>query len=97
MTDTADPTASYYDELVEHIEARRAALADPEEQSFFNAYVAENRQYDRYDASLKTAYNFGFADVTPDLTLAPMTGTPGLIILRSFGKFFGLAHRPPLN
>ncbi len=31
-----------------------------EEQSFFNAYVAENRQYDSYDKSLKTAYNFGF-------------------------------------
>ena len=28
----------------------------------FNAYVAENRQYDGYDASLKTAYNFGFLD-----------------------------------
>ena len=37
-----------------------------EEQSFFNAYVAENRQYDRYDRSLKTAYNFGFADAFPD-------------------------------
>jgi immune inhibitor A len=28
----------------------------------FNAYVAENRQYDGYDTSLKTAYNFGFLD-----------------------------------
>jgi immune inhibitor A len=26
----------------------------------FNAYVAENRQYDGYDKSLATAYNFGF-------------------------------------
>ena len=32
----------------------------------FNAYVAENRQYDRYDASLRTAYNFGFLDSRPD-------------------------------
>ena len=32
----------------------------------FNAYVAENRQYDGYDASLKTAYNFGFLDSKPD-------------------------------
>ena len=37
-----------------------------EEQSFFNAYVLENRQYDGYDASLKTAYNFGFVDSRPD-------------------------------
>jgi immune inhibitor A len=32
----------------------------------FNAYVAENRQYDGYDTSLATAYNFGFLDSKPD-------------------------------
>ncbi|MGE9807883.1 immune inhibitor A domain-containing protein [Janibacter sp. G1551] len=37
-----------------------------ETQTFFNAYVAENRQYDGYDASLKTAYNFGFSPEKPD-------------------------------
>ena len=38
-----------------------------EVQSFFNAYVLENRQYDGYDKSLKTAYNFGFLNTnTPD-------------------------------
>ena len=38
-----------------------------EVQSFFNAYVMENRQYDGYDKSLKTAYNFGFLNTnTPD-------------------------------
>ncbi len=37
-----------------------------EENYFFNAYVAENRQYDGYDKSLKTAYNFGFLDSRPD-------------------------------
>ena len=37
-----------------------------ETQSFFNAYVLENRQYDGYDASLRTAYNFGFLDQRPD-------------------------------
>ena len=31
-----------------------------------------------------------FADVTPELSLCPHGGVPGLIILRSFGKFFGL-------
>jgi immune inhibitor A len=35
-------------------------------QSFFNAYIAENRQYDGYDTSLKTAYNFGFP-TKPDM------------------------------
>jgi immune inhibitor A len=37
-----------------------------EESFHFNAYVAENRQYDGYDRSLKTAYNFGFLDSKPD-------------------------------
>lgn len=32
-----------------------------------------------------------FADVTPEASLAGDAGTHGLIILRSFGKFFGLA------
>ncbi len=37
-----------------------------EVEKFFNAYVAENRQYDGYDASLKSAYNFGFLGSKPD-------------------------------
>jgi cobalamin biosynthetic protein CobC len=32
-----------------------------------------------------------FAEVTPGISLAPFVGTPGLVVLRSFGKFFGLA------
>jgi cobalamin biosynthesis protein CobC len=32
-----------------------------------------------------------FADAVPGLSLAPNAGQPGLLILRSFGKFFGLA------
>jgi cobalamin biosynthetic protein CobC len=32
-----------------------------------------------------------FADAVPGLSLAPETGRPGLIVLRSFGKFYGLA------
>ena len=35
-------------------------------QKFFNAYISENRQYDGYDESLETAYNFGFASTRPD-------------------------------
>ncbi len=31
-----------------------------------------------------------FADVQPEFSLCPHAGMPGLIILRSFGKFFGL-------
>lgn len=32
-----------------------------------------------------------FADAVPELSLAPEAGQPGLLILRSFGKFYGLA------
>jgi len=32
-----------------------------------------------------------FADVTPDLSVTPHAGDDGLVVLRSFGKFFGLA------
>ena len=32
-----------------------------------------------------------FADAEPDLSLAAHAGTPGLLVLRSFGKFYGLA------
>jgi Histidinol-phosphate/aromatic aminotransferase and cobyric acid decarboxylase len=32
-----------------------------------------------------------FMDTTPEDSLAPYTARPGLIVLRSFGKFFGLA------
>lgn len=31
-----------------------------------------------------------FADVDPAISLAPAAGRPGLVVLRSFGKFFGL-------
>lgn len=32
-----------------------------------------------------------FADVAPEASLAPVASAPGLVVLRSFGKFFGLA------
>ncbi|MEM9027049.1 MAG: threonine-phosphate decarboxylase CobD [Pseudomonadota bacterium] len=32
-----------------------------------------------------------FADVDPALSLAPLAGQPGILVLRSFGKFYGLA------
>ena len=37
-----------------------------EVQTYFNAYIAENRQYDGYDTSLKTAYNFSYGLTKPD-------------------------------
>ncbi len=37
-----------------------------EVEKYFNAYIAENRQYDGYDQSLATAYNFSFPFTKPD-------------------------------
>jgi cobalamin biosynthetic protein CobC len=31
-----------------------------------------------------------FADVAPDASVAPLVGRPGLLVMRSVGKFFGL-------
>ena len=36
------------------------SVTGQETELFFNSYVAENRQYDGYDKSLKTGYHFGF-------------------------------------
>jgi len=48
-------------------------------ESFFNAYIGENRQYDGYDKSLRTAYNFGFSTTKPDLVeFQPYQ--PGLLV-----------------
>ena len=35
-------------------------------EKFFNAYIAENRQYDGYDTSLASAYNFSYPVTKPD-------------------------------
>lgn len=37
------------------------------------------------------AVDEAFADVTPEISVADAAGRPGLCVLRSFGKFFGLA------
>jgi immune inhibitor A len=37
-----------------------------EVNEYFNAYVIENRRYDGYDKSLRTAYNFSFTERRPD-------------------------------
>jgi immune inhibitor A len=47
---------------------------------YFNAYIAENRQYDGYDASLKTAYNFGFLSTAKDNWVETHPYMPGLLI-----------------
>lgn len=40
----------------------------------------------------RLAVDESFADPTPELSVAPYCGTvPGLLVLRSFGKFYGLA------
>jgi immune inhibitor A len=42
------------------------ASTGTEVTNYLNAYFVENRQYDNYDASLRTAYNFGNLSTKPD-------------------------------
>ena len=49
-------------------------------QRFFNAYVAENRQYDGYDKSLRTAYNFGFTRLASRTRWRPTRTRTALLI-----------------
>ena len=51
---------------LQRLPATRTADRRQATSSTFNAYIAENRQYDGYDASLKTAYNFGFLGTAKD-------------------------------
>ena len=61
----------------------------------------DGRRFDTGDlmAALKILHTKGgclivdeaYADLTPELSLTSHGGTPGLIVLRSLGKFFGLA------
>ncbi|MFN8194659.1 MAG: immune inhibitor A [Nocardioidaceae bacterium] len=51
-----------------------------EVQKFFNAYVAENRQYDGYDRSLRTAYNFGFGGTDRPNWTEYFRYQPGMLI-----------------
>ena len=44
-----------------------------------------------YDRGRALVVDEAFIDVVPDLSVTPHAGCEGLIVLRSFGKFFGLA------
>lgn len=74
-----------------------AALAGVELAVVVNPNNPDGRQHDR-DELLALLPRVGrlvidesFADAVPGISLAPEAGQPGLLILRSFGKFYGLA------
>jgi cobalamin biosynthetic protein CobC len=73
------------------------ALAGAELAVVVNPNNPDGRQHDRA-ALLALASRVGrlvvdesFADAVPDLSLASDAGRTGLLVLRSFGKFYGLA------
>lgn len=73
------------------------ALAGADLAIVVNPNNPDGRRHDP-DALLTLASRVGrlvidesFVDATPELSLAPQAGRPGLLILRSFGKFYGLA------
>jgi cobalamin biosynthesis protein CobC len=73
------------------------ALADADLAIVVNPNNPDGRRHDP-EALLALTSRVGrlvidesFVDATPELSLAPQSGRPGLLILRSFGKFYGLA------
>ncbi|WP_198964474.1 threonine-phosphate decarboxylase CobD [Bradyrhizobium sp. C9] len=73
------------------------ALAGADLAVVVNPNNPDGRQHDR-DELLALLPRVGrlvidesFADAVPGISLAPEAGQPGLLILRSFGKFYGLA------
>ncbi|NEU95949.1 threonine-phosphate decarboxylase CobD [Bradyrhizobium uaiense] len=74
-----------------------AALAGADIAIVVNPNNPDGRRHDR-DELLALLPRVGrlvidesFADAVPDISLASEAGRPGLLILRSFGKFYGLA------
>lgn len=58
-------------------------LFSPQEMRELGAYFAAKNGYLIIDEA--------FMDLTPDMSMANVAGEDGFVILRSFGKFFGLA------
>lgn len=73
------------------------ALAGADLAIVVNPNNPDGRRYDKSELLAllprtgRLVIDESFADAVPDLSLAPEAGRPGLLILRSFGKFYGLA------
>ncbi|MGY3590634.1 cobalamin biosynthetic protein CobC [Bradyrhizobium sp. USDA 4341] len=74
-----------------------AALAGADIGIVVNPNNPDGRCHDRHELLAllprvgRLVIDESFADAVPDLSLAGAAGQPGLLILRSFGKFYGLA------
>ncbi|MGV7212353.1 threonine-phosphate decarboxylase CobD [Bradyrhizobium sp. UFLA05-112] len=73
------------------------ALAGADLAVVVNPNNPDGRQHDKADLLAilprvgRLVIDESFADALPELSLAPEAGQGGLLILRSFGKFYGLA------
>ncbi|MCC8963563.1 threonine-phosphate decarboxylase [Bradyrhizobium sp. Pear76] len=74
-----------------------AALAGADIAVVVNPNNPDGRRHDRNELLAllprvgRLVIDESFADAVPDISLASEAGRPGLLILRSFGKFYGLA------
>lgn len=77
--------------------AELGALAGADLAVVVNPNNPDGRAYDPRDLLAllpkvgRLVVDESFGDITPDLSALPYTGQKGLIVLRSFGKFWGLA------
>jgi cobalamin biosynthetic protein CobC len=73
------------------------ALAGADLAVVVNPNNPDGRRHDKADLLAvlprvgRVVIDESFADAEPELSLAPDAGRPGLLVLRSFGKFYGLA------
>lgn len=81
---------------VEHVGALDA-LAGADLAILVNPNNPDGRSHDPQDLLAlvprvgRLVIDESFADPLPGLSMAPQAGRPGLLVLRSFGKFYGLA------
>ena len=57
----------------------------------FGPDLLDRIAHDRHARGGMLIVDEAFADLSPDVSLAPTTSRPGRLVLRSFGKFYGLA------
>lgn len=78
--------------LAEAIEADAVVLANPNNPDGRRSAPSEIEAFAVARKGRLTVIDEAFADMHPDLSVAALAGSvPGLVVLRSFGKFFGMA------
>jgi cobalamin biosynthetic protein CobC len=75
-----------------HVADSQDAAAHPDARVLVHPNNPDGRLWQAHDATAPlTIIDESFCDVTPDKSLVHLADQPGVIVLKSFGKFWGLA------